>query len=91
MAQRNQTYKSGSIGWRKVLSALKGNGQNKKDGTEILSQQTPSTMHRTASAQRIIDVSRLQSDEVYKTMRTQKSGLPQEEIEKRLEESDIMR
>ncbi len=86
MAQRNQTYKSGSIGWRKVLSALKGNGQNKKDGTEILSQQTPSTMHRTASAQRIIDVSRLQSDEVYKTMRTQKSGLPQEEIEKRLEE-----
>ena len=89
MAQTNEKYnRSIAVGLGKLFAALKGDGRNKKDGTEILPKQTASMMRRmnSVSAQRIIDTSRLQQDEVYKTMGTQLSGLRQEEIEARLEE-----
>ncbi len=86
MEQTDRKEKGGSVGLKNVFAALKGSGGNKKDGVENLSRQNQSMMHRTASTQRIIDVSRQQSNEVYKTMGTQPTGLLQEEIESRLEE-----
>lgn len=70
-------------GWRKApFAALKANGKNKVDGAENL----PKPNIKSAAAQRIIDASRLQADEVYRLMQTQPSGLTQDEIDKRIEE-----
>ncbi len=83
MVQTEEKYnKTGAFGLRRLLAALKSNGKNRPNDNESLPKQNL----KSSSVQRIIESSRLQANEVYKTMGTQSSGLSQEEIEKRLEE-----
>lgn len=51
-----------------------------------MTENLPKQNIKSASAQRVIDASRLQADEVYRLMETQPSGLAQDEIDKRIEE-----
>ena len=69
-------------GLGKLFAILRRDGKNKADGAEAIARPNV----KSASVQRIIESSRLQSDEVYKMMGTQPSGLSPEEIEKRIEE-----
>jgi Mg2+-importing ATPase len=83
MAQPDETYNKNSIlGLGKLFVSLKKNGKHKVSGSE--SSSRPNI--KSVSAQRIIEASRLQADDVYKKMGTQPTGLSQEEIEKRIEE-----
>jgi Mg2+-importing ATPase len=88
MRESKQTYgKIRASGLKGIFASLRGDGLNKQDGTEAVSKQGLATQRRinSASAQKIMNVSRLPQDEVYKMLETRPSGLSQEEIDKRLE------
>ncbi len=82
MAQTDQTYKTSSSRFGRLMSSLKLYRKNKTDGVG----SPPRLNVKSASTQRLIEASRLQPNDVYGMMSTQSSGLSQEEIEKRIEE-----